>query len=215
MAIAFDSSALGVENTSSWNHTISGANTILFVTIAYGASDSVSTAKYAGVDMTLTDRISNVNGIFDVYHLINPTAGTNSVAFTGTFTKRRGASVSYTGANQTTQPDAFISNSTSNGTTTITQALTVVNSNCWLIAIDYVTISVATVNAGMTSRQNAQFWASTSRVFCVEDSNGVISSGSVSTTFTYNAAQTANYKFCISINPFVSPNSGGDFFAFF
>lgn len=87
-------------------HTCSGDDRMLFVTIETNldeAPDKVATITYAGVNMTLGQKIAlDTDHEVYLYYLIAPSVGTHNVfiSTSDTVTVMRGISASYTGAKQ-------------------------------------------------------------------------------------------------------------------
>ena len=98
-------------STLSWNHTVSGSNTLLTVGVAVGKittniSGYTISATYAGVPMTSAGRIVTSTlqtGIVQLFYLKAPTNGTNivQVTLTGGTADIEAGSVSFIGVDQT------------------------------------------------------------------------------------------------------------------
>ena len=137
VGIAFDaaaqSSPVGAVGSRTWAHTCTGSNRILFVGFYTGtAFGSVTSVTYAGVEMKKINTVGGGNTNSFLYYLIAPTTGTNNVVVTiANSDSLAGSSMSYTGANQTAQPDAnTIGHSTG---TNLTDTLTVGAENSWAV----------------------------------------------------------------------------------
>lgn len=210
MAIAYDSSALGAANTTSWSHTCSGSDRILIVSIANDGTSS--SATYNGVAMT---QQGSVVSDLTVWYLINPDTGTNTVSFTNSSgTKYRGASSSYTGVKQTGFPDSTANNATT--TTPRTLSTTVVASNCWLVncGMGRDTSLNSTISTDRTDRQTGQTSNAEYSVL-IGDSNGTVGTGAQSTTFTAAGSGTPTLRgvLTLSMAP-VASAATGNFFMF-
>lgn len=98
-----DSGFQVLQTTYTWNHTCSGSNRFLIVTIALFSTGSVSTLTYNSVSLTRISSISNSGITTEVWGLINPTIGTNTISVTlsGSLTSVGEAS-SWVNVNQTT-----------------------------------------------------------------------------------------------------------------
>lgn len=192
MAIAFDTSTTPGSfpvGSSSWSHTTSGSNRILFVGITSFAGDLVTAVTYAGASMTLIGKATRPGGsrATYLYYRIAPTSGANNVSVTITGSVQwAGNAVSYTGVNQTGQPDSF-AQVTASSVPTFTMSTTVVNQNAWLVAGGDLDTTPITGGTGTTIRQNLGGDSS-----AIGDSNGTVSTGSQSLIFvgggTGNAA---------------------------
>lgn len=139
MAIALDAvtNAGPFNGNNSFNHTVTGSNTILFLLNmgVVGASTGLSAATYNGVALTkITESQVPTNRAIDVWYLVGPASGTNSLAVTFTGDELDCVAISYTGAAQTGQPDASTS-STGTSVTSLTETLTTTADNCWLVSI--------------------------------------------------------------------------------
>lgn len=101
--------------TLSWSHTCTGSNRLLIVSVAVGpaASDanvSALTVTYNGVSMTSVGRVHSnaaTAGFVEMFRLIAPATGPNTVLVTCTFggadsMSLSAGSVSFTGVDQTT-----------------------------------------------------------------------------------------------------------------
>lgn len=181
MAIARDASgqiALGASPRAQ-NHTCTGSDRILFVGTK-GASGYSTGTTYNGVSMT---RIADVQSGVGEYHLslfylIAPSTGTNSVSTTVASGNIGFTSSSYTGANQTTQPDVSTSNTGSG--TSLTTSVTTVTNNAWLVG--YFSSAANT----LTQSTGTNFVQTQANNVALGDSNG-----SVGTAGSYSMAVTS------------------------
>ena len=177
MAIAFDAAANGrVTDTSlTFAHTCTGTDLILFVGVGIRnqSNDIVSSITYNGVSMTRVPTNGYVaettgNDSAYLYYLINPATGANNVVITISESQdMMGVSTSYTGARQSSQPDAS-NKSTSAGTDTITTSITPVASNCWAVTVEVNDADFPAGGTNVTERtQNS--------VTGIGDTHGIIS----------------------------------------
>ena len=157
MSIAFDavSSNLGGSGTNvTVSHTCTGKYLILLagIQVYYVGNDAtsvVSSVTYNGVSMTLISK-TNVGGdntqASYLYYLINPSTGSNtlSVSTSTSVTGLQVQGASYTGVNQSGQPDSY---NTGNTSSPLTISTTTVANNCWLVGTA-ASSSGATLNAG-------------------------------------------------------------------
>ena len=178
MALAYDTTGGTEANASSitFSHTCSGSNRILFV----GVSDETGTdaehvtgVTYASVAMTKIDSQRNSgaspNYFEYLYYLINPASGANNVVVSANeVVNLRAISLSYTGALQSGQPDAF--GKATSATTDLSVSVTVVASNCWIVSVGQGLGTTPTAGTGITSRNNLNN-------IRVGDSNGVVATG--------------------------------------
>lgn len=160
MAIAFDavvnaSYGGSATLTKTWSHTCTGSDRFLFVNILNGGTtDLVTGVTYNGVDMT---RIAGQAGDFyhSMYGLANPASGANDIVVTCSSSNNIiPNSISYTGVNQTGQPNVFAYNNNTSSTS-ITSSITTITDNSWLMMfMRKNTGGSATAGAGTTSRVN-------------------------------------------------------------
>lgn len=178
MAIAYGSITNGAggaaRTTLSWTSpVVSGTDTIGIVSFyteptGGGSGDLVTGVTWDGVAMTLGKKQLRGNniGFNHIWYIINPSAGTKTVTVTTSSSSYidGGFAQYYTGASQTGQPDASISKATST-TNTITQTITTVADNCWVVMGGISDNGGVSAGAGMTTR------ASQAGAFVAGDSN--------------------------------------------
>src|SRR3990167_10464566 len=166
MAIAFDATASGNDDTSStmsWNHTCTGSNLILVVGVSLQDASladrqvSPDGITYNGVALTQIIEKDTPNDHSELWYLINPATGTHAVSVTtnGACSGLNGGSVSLTGVDQTNPVDA--SNSGGGTGTAQSLSLTTVADNAWIV--DTVAISgtgtvTMAAHTGRTQRWN-------------------------------------------------------------
>lgn len=201
MAIAYDAVSVGntanspIASPLSWNHTISGANTVLLLGIEMSGK-TPSAVTYNGVAMTLLDSVVLGGNNQYFYGLLNPATGTNSisVSWSGGNDYVSGEATSYTGVKQTGLPDSY-ANKTQTSGSSITQSTTVVDSSCWIVTWGRHSDSNATAGSGITMRNQqglgGQLW--------IGDSNGTVGTGSQSVTV--NGTGGAQVLMMVSIAP--------------
>lgn len=184
--IQFDASAAASGSTggsaNTWSHTCTGSNRLLIVVLT-GPPDSGAysgnAVTYNGISMTEIGHTAVDNGTGDWYvsmwYLLNPASGTNTVSFTGS-NNLAGSSASYTGVNQSGQPDgSATANSAGSAVTTKTFTSTVTASNCWQILGFRAMTAGWSAGAGTLLRQN-----SNNSYNQILDSNGTVGTGSQS-----------------------------------
>ncbi len=179
MAIAFDatSKASGSGTSLSWSHTCTGSDLILFVSLTWSSTDT-PTVTYDGVSMTGITSYSTTYTTA-VYYLIAPPTGSHtiSITFTNSETSIAGVASSYTSVNQTSP----ISNSAS-AENVVSVNVTATLEGSWLLGIGGASLSGGqswTAGTGFTIR-NQQI--SGSYAVALEDSNGIVSTGSETIT---------------------------------
>ncbi|CAB4177308.1 hypothetical protein UFOVP998_9 [uncultured Caudovirales phage] len=214
MAIAFDASAVtarsDVSASLTFSHTCTGVNRILFVHIlGDGLTDGITGVTYAGVAMTLVNKLQMPGGSARwsyLYYLIAPATGANNVIISASGVQSiAGASASYTGAKQTGQPDA--SNTASSGSANaLTASVTTVANQSWTVYGTLNDQGAATMGAGATQRQSSIYGQALS------DSNAAITPAG-STSQTHNKTGAAWVGLIASFAP--APADGGRMFAVF
>jgi hypothetical protein len=207
-AIARDSSVsdAGVNNfaTRTVTMTCSGSDRVL---TAYPYNDgttlTVSSFTYDAVSMgTVVTEASTVNGDIRGYLLVAPntTAGAAlTVTYNASSTYIFICAVSYTGAAQTGQPDAFNSGADAASLATITVSVTTVANNCWISG------TVRHDNGGTVTGTNA-FTVISNPAYGValHDTNGAITPAGATTVGSTSTATGNMYLSAISVAPAVA-----------
>ena len=195
-AIAYDTSTANAGGTSgSFSYTVTGSNPILFVHTNgdFASTASGQTATYNSVSMTkmLSQNTNSAGTQYGqcTFGLPACATGSNTLAYnSGGADPVRLMVSSFSGAKQTSQPDASAqTKSSGSGNTGNTQSVTVVASNCWIVYGVYNNGGTIAVTSGATKRQNPVsrtdgWWG---------DTNGTVSTGSNSATCTW--ASSSNW----------------------
>lgn len=160
MAIAFDTatSSQGDPVTSlTFAHTCTGSNRILFVSSATVGGDFCTSVAYAGVALTkigASVQLPSTTTYVQMWYLIAPATGANNVVTSySSATNAYADAASYTGANQSGQPDASTTN-TNAASTSITTALVSVADNCWHVYSGFTNGGGQAAGTGSTLRVN-------------------------------------------------------------
>lgn len=145
MAIAFDTSNSGVQNSNTTAVTVSmtlNANaTLLLVGISINetTTDKISGVTWAGNNMT---RIANVIGSATgvqvaIYGILNPTTGTNNfIASKVSSCSMDALGVSYTGTSTSALPTVFSTNSlTASAVGSLAASVNTTVDNSWIVAM--------------------------------------------------------------------------------
>lgn len=210
MAIAFDAKSNG--STQTISHTCTGSNLILVVGfLTYriaGTANSVTGVTYNGVAMTqygVLERAATSEYQY-MYYLVGPSTGANNivVSTSNTLDAFQCSNASYTGVQQTGQPDSYVTvaPSSSGG---ITATTTTVADNCWLAGFFCSdTAGSWTAGANTTLRD-----ASGNNQFC--DSNGAKTPAGSYSLITTKASGIDSGQM-VSISPFTASTTNGNMF---
>lgn len=206
MPIAFvnasQSTATGT-NILTYFGTLTGDNLIAVVGASVESGDLITGITYNGVAMSLgTKQTNNSNETAYLFNLANPATGSqNIVVSTSANTDIRSASVGYSGARQTGQPDATTSGSVTAGTS-ISGTITTGADNSWIIGYANDSgVGAPVAGAGVTSRAATGF----SRI---GDSNAAITPAGLG-TMTFTQASAVDLSLVMeSIAPFVETTGG-------
>lgn len=164
MAVAFNavsaSQSLGGVTGYSFSHTVA-AGSNLYIELGLGAAPNtadIATATYAGVSLSLVGNIDAgaVNGnTAEIWGLINPATGTNTMSVTGDEALYGGSgSISYSGVHQTTPRGAA---TTGSGLASTNITITLASSAGDMVSDAIKSYQNAlTVGASQTSRWAAQ-----------------------------------------------------------
>jgi hypothetical protein len=142
MLIAFDTSvdAGNVTGTTlTWNHTITGPEPAITVSICGNTTtDLLTGVTCGGIAMTLVAKVDPTAGGASrwtyQFLLLNPAQGVNAIVATSSSSSfMAGQSSSYINVRQSAQPSAFATNVLAAGGT-FTTTVTPVDDNCWVIA---------------------------------------------------------------------------------
>lgn len=140
MAIAYDATSKGAAATPltlTVSHTCTGSNLLLTASVLWfdSAAKTLSGVTYNGVAMTLGTSNASGNYKHSMWYLINPATGTHDIVATWSGAINDNATLigaSYTGAKQSSQPDATATDSSASGTILTTNITTVADS-CMLV----------------------------------------------------------------------------------
>ena len=186
MSVAFDavgpsSSGFTFSNTTSdpspithsWSHSCSGSNRLLLVGVvigvpAGGAGDGAVTAltvTYNGVSMTSQGRVhsnASTTGFVELFSLINPATGSNTVLVTMTFTTGESfsfecGSISFTGVDQSTPLGTPVTATGSSSSASVN-----VSSATGNMVADLVGCGSSISSSGQTNRWLANFLTTSS-----------------------------------------------------
>lgn len=200
MSIAFDNSTIQsvAANNPSYSHTTSGSNVMMILSVQAQNANTPSAVTYNGVALTLLDSIVlDSSSRILLYYLSNPSTGSNTLSITGTAGDTYVSCVStYTGV--ATSIDNNTKGSHSSVSTYVSQALTPIADNCWVVATVQNDQGNGTTAVSGTLRQhdgNGQGFL---------DTNSAVHPAT-STTLSYTGAGTGNVvSIAVSLAPFGS-----------
>jgi hypothetical protein len=204
MAIAYDTvthSGFSSASSFSFSHTTSGSDRLLIVHV-YDGNDRVTNVTYNGVGLTLVEDLlmtgAAAGQYIQLWYLLNPASGTNNVTITGSASMSLYASaVSYTGVEQTGQPDASTKQAASPNTS-LTTTVTTTDDNCWLMGYAYRGTTIS-AGAGTTLRGG-----SVAGILEVIDSNGAKTPAG-----SHSLITTSSSTFAGHVMASFSPATGG------
>lgn len=204
MAIAFDAATDGSSANSTsliWAHTCSGSNRLLVVVCYSASGDVITGVTYNAAALTLVHKAQvGASGAYVyTFFLLGPATGANNVVVTasGSVTLA-GVSASYTGVQQSAQPDSVGTQSVTGGTT-CTVSTTVVSASCWLIGGFSYAAGSASAGGGTTFRISPL----TQQVLA--DSNGIVGTGAQSLV----ASVGGNTNWGAAVGSFIEAAGGG------
>ena len=167
MSITLDAASSSIssvnETSRSWSHTVgtSSGRRVLFVTFSTGGSlTSATSVTYGGTTMTsalsITDATYNLRA--QIFYLINPPTGSNTVAVS--WTTSAGGVFSAMSLYGVSHANPIFSTTTQTVTTGNSSLTVSVNPGCW--ALDAVAVEntdeTLTVGAGQTALANSGTW---------------------------------------------------------
>lgn len=191
--IAFDTTSSGTNTgtTLTFSHTCTGDDRVLLVwAFNENASDLITGVTYNGVAMTLIDRAQRQGAQYPSsgWLLIAPATGANDIVVTASSsTPVRAAGISYTGCNQSSQPDTFSSGSPAASSSTTMTMTTVVN-NCWGVVLTTPETRTATASTNVTQRFESLLGASY-HIFIGDSNANITPAGIFAQTITHANAQ--------------------------
>lgn len=202
-ATAYDANGQGDGSGTSitWSHTCTGSDRALFVTVLgddNDPADEVSGITYNSVSMTRvgTTKTGNLRKIY-LYALANPSSGANNVvvSFSASQGYAFGASVSYTGVNQTTPyDDEGTYASGSEVSSPYNQTITTTVDNSWVM------MTLTGAGAGAAGTDTTERYDNTA--ILIYDSNAVVSpAGDRVLQMTYSASHYIESVYCAILPP--------------
>lgn len=185
MAIArdtFTNGAFASGTSRTYSHTCTGTDLILFVHVFINTTaDRISSVTYAGTPMTLLHKFSpGASRYLYLFALTNPATGANNVVVSASASTAIGSNAfSYTGVEQTSQPEVTRTQSSSADPDTFT--ITTLTDNSW---VALVTLGN---NADPTASTGSNFYGQNSVYGDADvfDSGNIATAGSVSMTLDY------------------------------
>jgi hypothetical protein len=208
MAIAYDASSESGANFNTavtWNHTVTGADPILFVFQLSGSGDYGNGGTYAGAALTLVSKaqVPGTNEWGYLYYLVAPATGTNAIVISASQNSiLAGVASSYTGAKQTNQPDSLSTGTAGPFAASLTLTTSVSADDCWIVGGWRATNGSLSAGAGTTLRKNP------ATQIAIGDSNATVSPGSRSLIATQASSAYAGVIASFTI-PAVGGGGGG------
>lgn len=196
-AIAFDTSDNPAGGTTgSPSYTVTGSDPLIMATISGDATVTFTdpTCSYNNVSLTRLigqDTGSVLNYGQTIHGLAGPATGSNTFSFASNDTDEiRVLIASYSGVSQTGLPDATNQAIPASPSTGATASITTVASDCWILYGVYTNGGNIAVTAGATLREQppsrTDSW--------MGDTNGAVSAGSNSATFTWNSSTNEGWQ---------------------
>lgn len=217
MAIALDATATGFINNSTsaatWSHTCTGTDRVLLVSLTIentsGTGTPSATATYNGVSMTKIAERSLTGSCAVFFYLANPATGANTVSIqsstSGTAAYKYGASLSYTGVDQTTPIDAQ-STVDANNSTSQSVSVTTVTANALVIGTYASLQGVTFATATAPNVVRVQF-AGDGYTGILDHGAVTASPGSVSVAWTFPGARDPS-RMAYALRPVAAPTNG-------
>lgn len=213
MAIAFDASSNGTTNavsqgTLTVSHTSTGSNRALVV---LGVVDNVNVSgasitgcTYNTVAMTQIFDSGVIGSTIRYYGFLLPgnASGANSIVLTASTNAQLSlAAVSYTGVNQTGQPDAS-GGAAITGLGPFTESVTTVADNDWVIIAAGAELRTFAASTNVTQRQNNTTTSTNTATTFIGDSNAAVTPpASFSQTITVSGNSNFSAYFQIALSP--------------
>jgi len=187
-------------STITWTHTTSGSDRLLTVAVHVdnGVAPSITSVKYNTVALTAVGEANNGNAHVDLFRLINPASGANTVeiVLASAVDRLVGGSLSFTGANQTT-PLGTLASATGGDSPSVT-----VTSATDEIVLDAVTIAnnpTLTVDGSQTERYNVN-------INSAGRSAGSTEAGAASVSMDWTQSATEGWGIVgVSVKPVAAP----------
>ncbi len=211
-AIAFGGVSAVTTTSNPTSVAVSGSDTLGHTFVAGEASsDQISGVTWDSVTMNKITAVQTPSDRYiSAWWIANPASSTTIQYTGGTFW--RSFSFYYTGCAQTGQPDASATNTVSSNAA-ISVTVTVVASNCWLVMCQkdvtggrVYTPSNALVTTRLDNDAGGLVYA---------DSNGTVSTGSITGTLTQTSGTSDHGAIAWSIKPVSTVTNTGNFFVFF
>lgn len=156
--IQFDNAAdlgnNGGSGTLTVSYTVgSGSNRLLIVVITGGSStDNITGVTYGGVAMTLVAKKAPGARWVYVYYLLNPASGANNVVITASSDYIIAVAASYSGAQQSSQPDNFATATSAGNIGSWPVSIIPSAASCWAILASESVAGTPSAGAGTVLR---------------------------------------------------------------
>lgn len=159
MAIAVDAVSTGSQDSGvsfTWSHTCTGSNLLLLVSVVVPSAVTITSVTYNAVSMTSVGSADNASGgKVQIFRLINPATGANSVVVTPDHNGPAAAgAISFTGVDQTT-PLGTPATATGNSATPSVSVTSATGEMAYDSIVSTTGGLVYTAGAGQTERHAA------------------------------------------------------------
>lgn len=195
--IQFNSVSENVNDASpaTLSHTTNGVNRILFVGARIDATtDDLSGITYNGVAMTRINTLAAGSGErLYLYYIVAPATGANNIVATAAGRNIVLRATSYTGANQTGQPDGSDTTGFTSSVTSIVNDITTTADNCWMV------VFARNDTADFTASTNTVIRNASNRNIAIADNNTSITpAGAYSMTMTMSSSRAGSVAASLS-----------------
>lgn len=207
MAVAVDAASSANSNSNaatslSWSHTCTGNTRLLLVAVhlRIAATESVSGITYNGVAMTLVSALTNGAVRLELWQLVAPATGANTIAVTlSAGTRVCGGALSLTGVDPTIPLGTAATNSATNATPGVTVA-----SGIGEVVVDALSQGAQPTETAGTGQTRQWFDASTAGVNNVRGAGSTIA-GAASVTTSWSSGNSQGWAMVgVSVKPAVS-----------
>lgn len=192
-------------STLGWTHNYGfGANGIVFVgVLQIDASNLVTGVTYGGVSMSSCGTPLNIESggqWLMMYYLLAPPSGPSTVTIStsGNVTDLGGAAISYSGARQSSQPDAYNTANNAGTSGLLAGSVTPATANSWVMAIYRATTAF---NATSVTTANLRLGPVANNGFLIFDTNCGVPAAATALQGNATTASQSQGMVLVSIAP--------------